>query len=401
MLRHHVVRPEFSEPNKASAQLRPGFDAANNRQMALQNDPKFWIANERDIAAANEMARLGSEALPVVIEALGDDNISVRLTAIRACGGLRDPAAIKPLIECMAADNRKYEALREEVRTTGMGVSVAREADLNELCLESLVEIGPKAFGSVAEALKVCQWEPRWQIPWKLGEKYGPAALPYVMAILEDPDSTARGCAADELGKLKDKRATAALVRHLEDSDFRVVFTAAAALGEIGDPDAIPPLFKTMKDSEDNSVRIPAAGSLARLGRDDGLPLLLTLLKSDNRDDRIAVARALGTERIKGTFEPLLSLLGDSNEYVRNQALQTLGELHDPRAIPAIRKLLNDPNDDVPRVCRHHPQEAPSRIPTRVAARQAASTVTVLRAFLSPLRGFLPLNAAVRGLRPG
>ena len=78
------------------------------------------------------------------------------------------------------------------------------------------------------------------------------------MAILEDPDSTARGMGPLPMnwGKLKDKRATAALVRHLEDSDFRVVFTAAAALGEIGDPDAIPPLFKTMKDSEDNSVRI-------------------------------------------------------------------------------------------------------------------------------------------------
>ena len=71
MLRHHVVRPEFSEPNKASAQLRQVSTPPTIARWPSRPIQRFRIANERDIAAGNEMARLGSEALPVVIEALG------------------------------------------------------------------------------------------------------------------------------------------------------------------------------------------------------------------------------------------------------------------------------------------------------------------------------------------
>jgi HEAT repeat protein len=40
-------------------------------------------------------------------------------------------------------------------------------------------------------------------------------------------------------------------------------------------------------------------------------------------------------------------MLKDDDDYVRYVVLDTLGEVHAPHAIPAVRKLLNDPFPDV------------------------------------------------------
>jgi HEAT repeat protein len=149
---------------------------------------------------------------------------------------------------------------------------------------------------------------------------------------------------AVELGKLKDERTTDALMRRLSDRDKTVRSRAADALGEIGDTKAIPRILKTLKDTHiDIAFRVSAALALAQMGQDEGPKFILGLVKSTNPDDRVIAAETLGGNQIEGRSEPLLSLLADSVERVRFAAVQAVRELHDPRAIPALKKLLDDP----------------------------------------------------------
>ena len=300
MISHHVVRPAYSAS---------------------------WAKSEGSVAEV-EMMKLGHEALPVVIEAMQDENRVVRTMAVRVCRTFRDPVAIQSLAECMCDEGGDFV--------------------LQHLCLVSLVEIGPEAYGSLCEAARKANPDVRWMVPKTVAQTWGAKAVPQLIGFLDDSDLYIRWSAASELARFKDKRATESLIRHLSDSDAMVAKSSAIALGDIGDPKAIPALLKTFKDTHvENRVRIPAAGALARMGRDDGLNYLLVMIKSPQILERAEAAGELGTNRIKGTFEPLLPLLGDSDTTVRRSALWALGEVRDPIAIPAIRKFLNDPDSDI------------------------------------------------------
>ncbi len=315
LLQHHVIRPGFAIPPQAA--------------VARQHLEFAW---DRGTAAAEaEMARLGPKALPVVIEALHDENRFVRMMAIGACGKLHDPVAVAPLIQCMRDAARRPPNFDVQLR-----------------CLDALVEIGPECYGPLMEASRQCDPRIRWGIPGTLAEKWGAAAVPRLVEMLDDSDAFLRAFAAIELGQLKDRRAADALIRRLGDSEETVVTHAAQALGKIGDPKAIPALLAIFKDQRtENDVRISTAGAMANLGRNEGLNYLLAMVKSPNPDDRGRAAYELGDIQTATAYGPLVSLLSDGTASVRIFAVQGLGDLRDPRAIPAVRKLLNDPDSGV------------------------------------------------------
>ncbi len=284
MLQHHLVRPGFPPPREDAT--------PDEREMASI------------VSATDEMAKLGRAIQPIVSETVHSDNHDVCLMAIWTCGKLRDPAAIRPLLDFMRNN------------------AFVKDPETKAECFNSLVAIGPKAYGPL-------------------------------ISLLDDPQfskSDYHGLLACLLGKVKDQRVTDALVRHLGDNDESIACGAAKGLGTIGNHEVVPSLLKTLNDKGvKNTVRICAAGALARMGQDEGLQYLLAMLKSPNVMDRVRTANelvpnhVLGTSPVKGALELLLPLLSDRSPGVRSSALLALGELHDPRAIPAVRKLLKDP----------------------------------------------------------
>ena len=298
LLQHHVVRQGFPVPPEGEGHF--------------------------EIPASEEMVKLGPSALPVVIEALGDDNLDVRLMAIRACGKFRDPAAIQPLDKYMCE-----ERFKEDTRL---------------MCLEVLIDIGPEAYGTL---LKHSRW-------------------------LNDKDL----CTILEI--LTQKRAGEALLPHLNAGSMYVARRAALCLCKIGDRKVIPSLVNTLKDQHvDRCVRIPIAVALAQMDRDEGLTYLVALLRSPEASDRAHAAEQLANTPVKGTFDPLLSLLADKDDWylagrgiegeprviIRGLAALALGELHDPRAIPGIKKLLNDPDPEVRKAAAEALEKLGAKLP--------------------------------------
>lgn len=114
------------------------------------------------------------------------------------------------------------------------------------------------------------------------------------------------------VARLKERRDVPALVRLLERGDPSVRHLAAGALGELGDPAALTALLSALAGPDEEGVRWRAAEGLARLG---------------------------------GPAVPgLAALAGDSDPDVRWKAIVALGDIGDPRAAPALRDRLADPD---------------------------------------------------------
>ncbi|MEA3507158.1 MAG: HEAT repeat domain-containing protein [Elusimicrobiota bacterium] len=205
----------------------------------LQEDPNFTV---RALAAEALGNMRDKRATSYLIDALGDVNRNVKASAIVSFGYIRDPKAVKPLIEFV-----------KEEENVGLKISA-----LNVL-------------GVIGDSR---------------------AVTPLVEA-LENDNPRIRRIAAQSLGRLRDKESVDALIDAADDKNEGVRLFAVRALGEIGSEDAVKPLKKLLDDEENLEVKIAAAHALGQLGEDDGLSVALEAAASDKTDIKRKGLRAL------------------------------------------------------------------------------------------------------------
>ncbi len=270
LLQHHLVPLGFTYSH-------------SDAELCTRRDAAELVARD----AADAMSELPHEVLPIVVDALRDPHMNVRLTAAVVCGRFREEAAIEPLVACL---HDPESDVRSRLRLE---------------CVRSLVEIGP-------------------------------ASTPQLIQLLGDRDYHVAGAAADGLGELKDERATDALVLHFGDR-------SAKALCEIADPKAAQPMQKMLKDEYPGHWQgVLAACVLASLGRPEGLLFLRTALNSGDERDRSYAVEALGVAAPPGAAKMVRSLLKDKDQCVRGCAVRALLELGDPAVTAAKKKIMDD-----------------------------------------------------------
>lgn len=329
MLKHKIIREGYKDPLNALA------EQANNP------DTQAGDSVESHALAAEAMVKLGPSVLPFVLEALKNDNDQVKLMAIAACRKFRDPAAIEPLAQCMK------DAQNQTILSTG-SLSYGDQTIQNP-CMEALLEMGPPAYEPMVKASRKTSIWHQIEIIKQLAAKEGAKVTPLLMQYLDDIDSSVTANAANEIGKLKDKRAVDALAIHLNDRDQHSVYWMARALGEIGDAKAIPSLRKALT-AKRGPEPVPAsvAVAMARMGQADGVAAVKqALLKSPTVEVRVRTADELGAVRFKEAWAWLLPALQDKDASVRSEVVDSLREIGDARAVPALKKLKNDPDSNV------------------------------------------------------
>lgn len=159
--------------------------------------------------------------------------------------------------------------------------------------------------------------------------------------------------AIDTLGRLGDKAAVPALVKHLDKFDKREDRSAALiALGRIGDKSAVPAVVKWLEKA--GEWQPEAAYALGQLGDTSAIPKLLALINFDSAaatDARgrhakrlnISITRALAMLHATDAAPSIKRLLNASDERVREAAVHALGDLADPTNTPTIvDAVLND-----------------------------------------------------------
>ena len=251
--------------------------------------------------AARELAQLpASSARPVILLALGDEDVSVRLAAAQAAASLR---------------------LR----------------DVGALVIEWLVERDARLRQAATELLR-----------------FGPApsAVEPLGRALSDVDQRVRLGAADALGafgkggELEDARgkAAVALLGHLDDSEPRVRVAVLDALGKLGDARAVLPLVSKLQDPEPE-VRVAVARALGVIA--DGRATSALVVALGDRDGRVAaqVARALAWTGETSAEPSLLALAGGASDVaVRRASIRALGLMGRPEALTRLAELLAEPS---------------------------------------------------------
>ncbi|MBI3072462.1 MAG: HEAT repeat domain-containing protein [Deltaproteobacteria bacterium] len=190
------------------------------------------------------------------------------------------------------------------------------------------------------------------------------------------------------LGELGDARAIEILLPKLDDFDQNVRVVAIEALERIGDERACGALAERIATDESVRIRTRALEAIAHCGWSVGdkremvegrLPpdfvidgegrvrnrvrVFQEAMASDTRTKKRALKEVHLIQAVEEIVPLLLEAASDNDAEVRWRCAQHLGKIGDPRAVPALKRLREDPVSDVRKraeeALRNFPIETP------------------------------------------
>jgi HEAT repeat protein len=307
--------------------------------------------------AVEALARIGPEAVPALLEAVGKWSGEARVEAIRALRQIGPPAVpALPLLRRLVEKRRSlWAAVRDWIQARLESYPGAQEFQREELrvnALMALIAIG-KGRPEVAPVLVEALTDPhpflRRHAAGGLG-KFG-AAVPGIagplLRALHDPDDRVRMLAAESLATFGEAldAAVPVLVEALQDRHDGDRRSEAAAYLAVCGPaalEALPHIVEALHDI-DARVRLHAAEAVWRIGRQasPAVDVLVKLVEGEGGfttqflDDGI------------GCFNCVESLsVSDSDPVIQAAAARILGDIGPPAkaAAPALTAALEEAN---------------------------------------------------------
>lgn len=166
---------------------------------------------------------------------------------------------------------------------------------------------------------------------------------------LDDDYRFIRFWAIRGLIKLKNSKATPALLKGLGDSDEEIRKEVRSHLEMLG-TEAVPDMISAFKEHNSKKfLRYGVVGMLGRLNHPDSLPFLLQRL--DDEEDRLVTIalRGIGKQINPTSIEPLLNLYINKKDKRRliEYALFRIGQTHSKVLVEKIMVNLKNQNEDI------------------------------------------------------
>ena len=327
-------------------------------------------------------------ALKPLVDALVDEDPTVRTRVLWALGELRDSAAVGPLHELLQGSKSSTARSSKLISSPGaqtMAISGDDKAALPALTMtfgiRALARIGGDDAQRAIEDLSplLSNHDPLVRMEWMSAlARFGASGVPPLAWALENDFFAS--WAAGALGEIRDGSATATLIAALDNEsiseeaqealgsigDAKAVPALASLLGRkwsdeavealagIGGPDAAHALVELMADP-DPSHRSMVAMALGLTHAADGVPRLIEATKDPDIRVRCAAADALDeldydtatVERLRPMSTELIEMLRDADPNVRAAAAQLLGVRREQDVADALVAVLVDPETDV------------------------------------------------------
>jgi HEAT repeat protein len=305
------------------------------RMLIPKEGPGTRRASPEACAALTEV---GPAAVDALLAALKDPLPRVRMRAATALANIADPRAVEPLIALLADNDYR----------PGMTAALA---------------LGQFADERAARALDaVLHKPPAHEEAWVVRGRreaaaqalayMGPAGWESLLAALKDADADVRSAAAlginmclyleNDLGADVGERVVLAraLLPLLDDADEQVAAAAIDGLGCIAEDWATEALFAALIRRDEPQ---PVEHTFVRAtGAPHEADIIAGLLHRPGW--RTAVALRLATLGDRRAAEPLLEVLdegsGSADLNARNRTIEALGRLREPRAVPALVRLM-------------------------------------------------------------
>jgi serine/threonine protein kinase/HEAT repeat protein len=300
------------------------------------------------VAAAKSLFSHGLPAVPTLLRALFDKDVTVRREAAFSLTKLGDRKvftneAIEKVAKLAVAPLMKR--VTDDLWQSGDGDSLGYSS--KKRALEALKTLGKeKVTEALVSATKSDTMEVREWACWELAEQKDEASAAGLLAALKnDPAPRVRVAAASSL-PVFGASAAPALALALFDKDLSVRQKAANGLNRLGDRKtlagevvdkvaevAVPALMKRVADdlwgsgdgdSVGYSSKLMALEALRTLAKTKVTPALIDALRSKNEDVRIWAIWQLGQLSDKEVFEGLSAAMKDDSPRVREAAAKAL-----------------------------------------------------------------------------
>lgn len=284
----------------------------------------------------DRLGKLGSPAVPTLINALQSENLQIRQGAAVALGKIGQPA-IPDLIKALHSKNQRVRwhdaAALGDISYRAKNTDYIKDTDavisaLVKLLKDPDVPVRRRAAMSLSQISQ--EWNQYKKVPPAAKE-----AIPQLRSALQNQDLNLRRSAAATLANMRAeaKDAIPDFIKALKDRDAEVRYRAIDGLGRTGFPakDAVPELRALLKQDADGNVRFNAAWALGEIGpvAKAAVPDLKKAVADQNMDVRNNAVKALGKigAASKDALPDLREALKDPVPYVRNNAAEALGKI--------------------------------------------------------------------------
>ena len=291
----------------------------------------------RQQAGALEAVRLAT--LPM-LERLDDTDRSVRLSALRTLGALRDPRAIPALVRIASEQTTELHigdlrtAAVDALGSPDMGggaaltmlVRLSRHRPVDELARHADLALGEVATPAAVAALVAALGAPPVPEEAKLGLLHaGRAAVEALAGEVAHGTPSSAALAAALLGEIGDRRATDTLTRAIAapERSAGVVRVAIEALERLRDPAAVPALARAA-EAPQADVRLQAFAALQALADPRSVAVLDEGFADRDPRVRASAARLAGRLAARAAAPALADRLGDADSAVRTAAARAL-----------------------------------------------------------------------------
>ena len=221
---------------------------------------------------------------------------------------------------------------------------------IHERARASLPQYGAVALGPLLTSLRSTEAltrEQREQLPQVLAT-IGPAAIPHLIAHLNDPSEYVRAVAVSTLGRLRAANAFPQMAQLANDPSDLVRLSLAEAFGEVGVP---APTNAKRTRSRRGVWRLFSRRARSVSDIDPiaiAVPNLMAALADSAATVRAQAATSLGRlgSSSEAAISDLIASLADPDETVRGRAAEALGAVGatDLKTVPALAALLVDPS---------------------------------------------------------
>jgi len=248
-----LVETSHSLPSPARSRLHYFFDYFRFTQTLMEE-----AGNKRWSVCARAITQLGftgnRECIPLLLQALYDEMLDVRLAAARALAQLGAGEAVEPILRSLALPGNLPQQSTAEILYEMGQVAVAH--------LLVFMRKYHRMEDATALAIAVRA----------LGLLKADNAAPEIITLLSHPNAEVRLNSARTLGHIGSPIVIKPLLHRLQDPVWEVRSITVKALGYLGYPVAIPAIHKALEDTA-WWVRYNAAEALFRLG-ETGISLL-------------------------------------------------------------------------------------------------------------------------------
>lgn len=262
----------------------------------------------------------------------------------------------KKLISLLADATKREYAAQELIRLGADAVPPLMDAlqtqDLNLLAIyQRILARIPAASPELIKALHSAHPLIRGRVAEIFAIRKDKNAIPTLLEALRGEFFTVRARAALALAAIGDARVIPELLPLLKDREDEVRIAACVAIGTFRDPSTFDELANVTLDDTVIEVRQAAVKALGASRHPAAIPFLLEALRDSfwwfereqATQDLLTAIENMG----EPVVEPLIGVLGDREKTVRKFAITMLGNLRDLRAMDEIGMALYDLHHEV------------------------------------------------------